>query len=288
VTPAMTSRRSLLRTGVGLLLAGLALYGAGSLGASIGSGKRASAAEYQYPGISMSATPNPTAVGQPVTITWSTTNVDSCQAYGEWSGAKPVNGSEVQLAWGWRKSVFELDCTGIWGETADGVFVRVLQPLTPHAVVDQQQTYVDDFVDQAGIAQTFTVGTAGWLGDVSINGTGKNSFDRVALTRVTQEGAPDPSRVLWSTTVVNQASGGNFHLAKPLFVLPGQRYALLLTAPGTGNDDYVYSEITCDAPHPYARGDLYVQDEPGGSWTQQEGCDTVFSTYVVQRFRSGP
>jgi len=82
VTPATTRRRSLFRTGVGLLLVGLALYGAGSLGASIRSGKRASVAEYQYPGISMSATPNPSTVGQRVTITWSTTNVDSCQAYG--------------------------------------------------------------------------------------------------------------------------------------------------------------------------------------------------------------
>jgi len=288
VTPATTRRRSLLRTGVGLLLVGLALYGAGSLGASIRSGKRASVAEYQYPGISMSATPNPSTVGQPVTITWSTTNVDSCQAYGEWSGAKPVNGSEVQFPWGWERSFYELDCTGIWGETGDGVFVRVLQPLAPRAVVDQQQTSVDDFVDHSGIAQTFTVGTSGWLGDVAIHGTGNKSFDRVALTRVTQEGAPDPSHVLWSTTVFNQASGGNLHLARPLFVLPGQRYALLLTAPGTGKDDYVYGEIACEASHPYARGDLYVQDEPGGSWTQQEGCDTVFSTYVVQRFKSGP
>jgi len=177
---------------------------------------------------------------------------------------------------------------GHLGASGDGVFVRVVAPLWPRAVVDQQQTYVDDFATHAGIAQTFTVGTSGWLGDVSINGTGANPTDRVALTRVSQDGAPDPAHVLWSTTVANQASGGNLHLAHPIFVLAGQRYALTLTAPGPGDGDFVYGELTCDAPHPYARGDLYVQDEQGGSWTQQEGCDTVFATYVVQRFKSGP
>jgi hypothetical protein len=33
---------------------------------------------------------------------------------------------------------------------------------------------------------------------------------------------------------------------------------------------------------------MYLQNEVGGSWTQQEGCDMVFSTYVLQRFKSSP
>ena len=288
MTPVTGSRRRLLRIAVGLLLAGLALYGAGSLAASIGSGDRAASKEYEYPGVTLTAAPNPISVGQPVTLTWSSTNVDTCTASGEWSGTKPLNGTEVVHPWGWDNSFFELFCTGIWGPTGDGVFVSVLAPLWPRAVVDQQQTYADDFVQHAGMAQTFTVGTSGWLGDVSFSGTGTNPTDRVALTRLTQAGAPDPAHVLWSTTMAYQATSGNFHLAHPIFVLAGQHYALTLTAPGPADDDYISGLIACDAPHPYMRGDLYVQDEQGGSWTEQEGCDTVFATYVVQRFKTGP
>lgn len=246
--------------------------------------------EYEYPGITMSASPNPTTVGHSVTITWSATNVDTCTAYGQWSGAKPVNGSEVVLPWGWDKTFYDLDCTVIWGETGDGIFVNVMAPLAQRAVADQQQSYADDVTQDAGLAQTFTVGTSGFLTDVTVSGTGTESYDGFAITRVTGGGAPDPAHVLWSTTLVNQGTSGNLHLAKPLFVLAGQRYAFMLTAPGTGEDDAVYGECVCgdDSPHPYARGDMYLQDEAGGPWTKQEGCDAVFTTYVVQRFRAGP
>jgi hypothetical protein len=285
---ARWDRRRTARTAIGLVLVGVALYAAGSLGASIGSDKRAAAVEYQYPGITMDAAPNPTTVGHPVTVTWSTTNVDSCTAFGEWSGTKTLAGSEVDLAWGWQNSFFALDCTGIWGETEDGVFVDVTQPLTSRATADQQQTYVDDFVQHAGMAQTFTVGSGGWLSDVRISGTGTKIGDRVAITRVTGDGAPDPAHVLWTTTVASQATVGTLHLAKPLLVFPGQRLALTLSAPGPVDEDYVYGPVACDSPHPYTRGDLYVQDDPGGSWARQEGCDLDFTTFVVQRFRTGP
>lgn len=290
MTSVTKSRRNLLRVAVGLFLVGLSLYGAGSLWASVGSHSRASAAEYEYPGITMSASPNPVNVGQASTITWSTTNVDTCTAYGQWSGDKPLNGTEVVHPWGWEKSFYELDCNGIWGETGDGVFIVVRAPIAPRAVADQQQFYVDNFADYPGIAQTFTVGTAGYLTDISVSGTGTEPYDGFALTRVTPGGAPDPTHVLWSTTLYNQGTSGNLQLPKPLLVFPGQRYAFMLTAPGTTKDDAVYGQFVCgdDTPHPYVRGDMYLQDEPGGSWTKQDGCDAVFTTFVVQRFRSSP
>lgn len=246
--------------------------------------------EYEYPGITMSASPNPTTVGHSVTTTWTTTNVDTCTAYGEWSGNKPLDGSEVVVPWGWQKSFFELDCTGIWGEVYDSVFVQVQAPVAQHSVVDQQQTYVDNFAEHAGIGQTFTVGTSGYLTDVAVSASGAESYDNFAITRLTPGGAPDTTHVLWSTTLLSQGTSGNLHLTKPLFVLAGQRYAYTLTAPGTTQDDNVYGLFVCggDSPHPYTRGDMFVQDETGGSWTQQEGCDMVFKTFVVPRFRPGP
>ena len=281
-------RRRGARTVIGLLLAALALYAVGSLGASIGSGKHGAVVEYQYPEITMDANPYTVGVGQTSTINWSTTNVDSCTAYGEWSGPKPLSGTEVVAPWGWNRSFFSLDCTGIWGETGDGVFVNVKLPLTPRSGVDQQQSGVSDVAQDGRIAQTFTVGTSGWLADVALNGTGTSSFDRVAITKLTQGGAPDTTRVLWSTTVANQATQGNLHLAKPLLVLAGQHLALTLTAPSAPGDDHVYQEISCGQPGQYARGEMYVSEEATGAWTQQPDCDTVFRTYVVRRFQQNP
>ena len=285
---AVDLRRRGARIAIGIALIGLALYAVGSLGASIGSHKRASVAQYEYPDVEMNADPYQVAVGQPSTITWTATNVDYCEAYGEWLGAKPLSGSQAVIAWGWERSFFTLVCSGYWGYGYGGAFVDVEQPLTPRAALDQSQLAVNDFSGTPGMAQTFTVGSSGYLTDVSIAGTGTNSFDRVSIMRVTAGGAPDPTRVLWSTAVVNQATRGNLRLAKPLLVFSGQRLALVLTAPALEKSDIVYGDFVCGAEQPYTRGDLYLQDEAGGPWAQQEGCDAAFSTYVVQRFRVGP
>src|SRR5712691_6339789 len=131
--------RVLVRLTLGVILVGVALFAAGSLWASIGSGKHGAVAEYEYPGVELSASPNPISVGQPVTLTWSSNDVTSCTADGEWSGSKPTEGSEVVAAWGWERSFFGLSCTGPDGGSGSGAFVIVKQPLTPRAAVDQQQ-----------------------------------------------------------------------------------------------------------------------------------------------------
>src|SRR5437588_1081659 len=95
--------RTLARLVLGLILLAIPLFAAGSLWASIGSGKRAAAAEYQYPTVNLSASPNPVAAGQTSTLTWSSTDVTSCTAYGDWSGSRPTSGSEAVTAWGWGR-----------------------------------------------------------------------------------------------------------------------------------------------------------------------------------------
>ena len=97
---------------LGLVLVGVALFAAGSLWASVGGDKRSAAAEYQYPTVDLTAGPNPINVGQTSTLTWSTTDVTSCTAYGDWSGSKALNGSQVVSPWGWDKGFYELYCTG--------------------------------------------------------------------------------------------------------------------------------------------------------------------------------
>jgi hypothetical protein len=271
---------------IGLVFVGLGLYAVGSLGASIGSHKSASVAEYQYPEVDLTANPYSVPAGTSTTLTWTTTNVDTCDAFGDWSGSKPLSGSENALVWGWDHAYFELDCNGIWGEGGAAVDVAALAPLAPRAVVDQQQRQFDDFELQSGLAQTFTVGIGGWLTDVVIDGSGVNSYDQFAITRTTQSGAP-ASTALVSTTFLHQGTNGNIHLSKPLLVLPGQHYALTLVAPNgqsAPNDDYVFGADACG--NQYTRGSSYYQD--GSAWVEQDGCDLTFSTHVVERFRIGP
>ena len=45
--------------------------------------------------VSLSANPTTTGVGQPTTLTWSSTQASSCMASGEWSGALASSGSQV-------------------------------------------------------------------------------------------------------------------------------------------------------------------------------------------------
>lgn len=273
---------------IGLLFVGLGLYAVGSLGASIGSHKGASVAEYQYPEVDLSANPTSVPPGSTSTLTWTTTNVDSCEAYGDWSGSKPLSGSESVLVWGWEHGFYELECSGIWGDGGSGAFVQSTAPLALRAFVDQRQFFVDDISENVpGFAQTFTVGVSGWLTDINVNGTGANPSDVLSITRTTQSGTPSSS-VLYSTTLLHQSTVGNVHLTKPVFVLTGQHYAITVVAPNGLSDpqtDYTYYLYSCASS--YSRGTSYYLDGQG-TWTESPGCDDVFATWVVQRIKVSP
>jgi hypothetical protein len=273
---------------IGLLFVGLGLYAVGSLGASIGSRKGASVTEYQYPDVELNANPLSVPAGSDSTLTWTTTNVDSCEAYGDWSGSKPLSGSESVLVWGWEHGFYDLECSGIWGDGGSGAFVQSTAPLALRAVVDQRQSHVDDIDTRPGFAQTFTVGVSGWLTDINVNGTGTNPSDVLAITRTTQSGAPSGT-VLYSTTLVHQSTVGNVHLTKPIFVLAGQHYAITVVAPNGLTDpqnDYTYYLYACEGSS-YSRGTSYYLDKSGG-WIESPGCDDVFTTWVVQRIKTSP
>jgi hypothetical protein len=74
--------------------------------------------------------------------------------------------------------------------------------------VDQQQMNASDEAVHARIAQTFTLGTTGWLTDIGFFGTGENAYDKIALTRTTSDGAPNSAAVLFTTYVVRRVQQG--------------------------------------------------------------------------------
>jgi hypothetical protein len=75
-----------------------------------------------------------------VTLTWSTTSADECEASGDWSGTKAANGSEtvgpVQ-----KDSQYLLNCAGPGGMIEETGLVSVAVP--PKVVLNASSTFVD-------------------------------------------------------------------------------------------------------------------------------------------------
>jgi hypothetical protein len=286
--PVSFRRRRGTRIAVGLLFVGVGLYAVGALGASIGSRKAASVAEYEYPGVTLTSSPESVPAGGTSTLSWTATDVTSCTANGDWSGSKPLSGSQIVSAWGWERGFYELFCDGPEGPAFGFAEVRATSPVTVHASTDQRQVFEEDGSQEDAFAQTFTVGISGWLTDINIFGGGANPYDQVAITRTTPSGAPDSSKVLTSTTMLHQGTSGGIRLPKPIFVLAGQRLAITVIAPNGRTDpssDYVFHVYACGDPYP--RGSSYDRDQ-NGAWTELTGCDVDFATYVVLRLKIGP
>lgn len=76
------------------------------------------------PTVSLSADPNSVPAQGTTTLTWSTANATSCTASGDWSGAKPVSGSEFigPLS---SDGSYSLTCSGSGGTSSDMVSVTI-------------------------------------------------------------------------------------------------------------------------------------------------------------------
>lgn len=64
-----------------------------------------------------------------VELTWDSTNADSCQAYSDWSGSKPVDGSEMRYDL-WNDKTYRIECTGPGGTATDRVYVEAQKTLS--------------------------------------------------------------------------------------------------------------------------------------------------------------
>ncbi|HEV8398076.1 MAG TPA: PKD domain-containing protein, partial [Vicinamibacterales bacterium] len=75
------------------------------------------------PTISFSAVPATIAAGQPVTLTWSSTNASSCTASEGWSGTRPTSGSQDVAPT--ATTTYILTCMGIGGAASTSLLVTV-------------------------------------------------------------------------------------------------------------------------------------------------------------------
>ena len=74
------------------------------------------------PTVTLSATPSSVSRGGSITLSWSSTDANSCTASGNWSGTRPTAGSESITI---RNSVtFTLTCSGDGGTASSSVSYR--------------------------------------------------------------------------------------------------------------------------------------------------------------------
>ena len=74
--------------------------------------------------VSLSASTNETQVDSTVTLTWSSTNAQTCSATGAWSGARAVSGSEEVTINNEGSNTFNLSCSAN-GATSGSASVQV-------------------------------------------------------------------------------------------------------------------------------------------------------------------
>jgi outer membrane protein assembly factor BamB len=79
--------------------------------------------------VSLSANPMTTGAGMPATLTWSSTNAQSCTAAGEWSGTLPSSGSQVVTPGSVGSHTYTLSCANPGAPGQASVTVTVASPL---------------------------------------------------------------------------------------------------------------------------------------------------------------
>jgi hypothetical protein len=83
------------------------------------------------PTVNIGASPAAITLGQSSTLTWSSTNANSCSASGEWYNTKALSGTQSVMPGSVGTKTYTLNCTGTGGTTTNAVNVVVssVQPI---------------------------------------------------------------------------------------------------------------------------------------------------------------
>jgi hypothetical protein len=123
------------------------------------------------PTVSLSASPTTVNAGQSSTLTWNSSNADSCTASGAWSGSQPISGSTSTGALN-QTSTYSLTCTGTGGSANTSVTVIVSStggtvPIPPTSLWDPTSDWNTDISAMSISADNSTL-----IADLSARGNG--------------------------------------------------------------------------------------------------------------------
>jgi len=175
--------------------------------------------EQPQPYLYMSASPVSIGSGSSSTLYWSSENVTSCTASGDWSGSKVVNGSQTTGAVTSNKT-YTLTCTGPYGTVNSSALVNVItQPplvniyASPSDIASGEETVVV-YNTQYATSCTGSGGGAGWDGTRSAYGDALSFFPYATKTFTITCTGPSGSTMASAAVIVDGKPLGT----KPVFV----------------------------------------------------------------------
>jgi len=125
------------------------------------------------PAVSLSASPGSVDVGQSSTLTWSSSNAQSCTASGAWSGGEPLSGSLSVTVGQSGSNTFTLNCSNAYGSASQTTTVIAYAP--PSVTLSAASTLVAvgqaDTLSWSASNATSCTATGGWAGSVGTSGT---------------------------------------------------------------------------------------------------------------------
>ena len=125
------------------------------------------------PSVSLTASPTSVAYNGSTQLTWTSENVETCLASGNWSGSKNLSGSKTKSSLT-SDQIYTLTCTGAGGTTSSTVNVSVADPVpevsltaSPSVVADNGSTTLI----WSSSNTTSCTASGDWSGDQSTSGT---------------------------------------------------------------------------------------------------------------------
>ena len=126
------------------------------------------------PALTFSANPASIAAGGTAQLTWTGSNVTSCQASGAWSGSRATSGTQTTAALA-ANATFVLDCTGAGGSIQRQVTVTVTSTPPPTLTLDASPTTVSNgarsTLSWSTTGATACTASGGWSGARGVSGS---------------------------------------------------------------------------------------------------------------------
>ena len=135
--------------------------------------------------VSLSANPTSVPLNGTTTLSWDSSNADSCTASGDWSGSKDVSGSETISALT-SDSNFILSCSDANGSVSDSVDVTIILSGNGTALLSwtppTENTDGSTLTDLAGYKIYYGTASSSYTEIVTINNPGLSSYQIDNLT----------------------------------------------------------------------------------------------------------
>ena len=131
------------------------------------------------PSVNLSASPSSVAQNGSTTLSWTSNNVTSCTASGDWSGTMPTSGSQTINAL-ITNSNFTLTCSGANGSASDLVNVTVVLSNNGTALLSwvppTENTDGSTLTDLAGYKVYYGTSSGSYGAPITINDPGLSSY----------------------------------------------------------------------------------------------------------------